>query len=86
MKGMLSDMEFEQRLTELSDNQPELLKFVARQTYTVQSLVGGQDKRITRLENQERQQLQRNGGIGGIAGFVGAVIVIVINYLVGKHG
>ena len=84
--NFLGDMEFEQRLTELSDNQPELLKFIARQTYTAQKLVSTHDKRLTKIESHERQQLQRSGGIGGITGFCVALIVAVVDYFMRRHG
>ncbi len=81
--GMLNDLEFENRLTELGDNQLELTKFVARQQFASSKLVALHDTRINSLENGDRKA---SSIAGGISGTVTAIIIGIINYFTVNRG
>ncbi len=76
---MLEDMEFESRLTELGDDQPALIKFVAREQYSVSKILISHEKRITKVEKANKKVF----GIVGIvsAGFA-TVVIAIIDYFV----
>ncbi len=76
---MLNDMDFENQMSELGDNLPELVKFVARQAYTTSRLTVSHEKRITDLEGRNNRFF---GAVGGISGLLGAAFVKAIDYLV----
>lgn len=76
--NFLSDMEFEQRLTDMGDNQLELIRFVARQQYQMSKLCPVHSKKIKDLENRTKKEIGTTGGIGAI---LGVAIASVIDYL-----
>jgi hypothetical protein len=77
-KKMLDSMEFEQHLQEMGDDQLALLKFVARQQYTMSQLCPLHDRRLRKLENRTKKEL---GTTSGISAFLGVVIGAAIDYL-----
>ncbi len=66
--NILSDMEFEQHLTEMGDNQIELIKFVARQQFTMSTLCPIHSKRIEKLENRTKKELGITNSISAAFG------------------
>ncbi len=72
---ILNEMEFEKRITEMSDR--SLMEFTARQVYEVVLSNDRHEKRITTLENRDRKFF---GTIGGLGGVIGAGIVAAINH------
>lgn len=76
-KGMLSNMEFEQRLNEMGDNQTELIKFVARQQYEMSKLCPVHTIKIKALETRSKKEIGASGGIGAV---IGVAIAGVVDY------
>ena len=74
---LMQDMEFEQRLNEMGDNQPELIRFIARQQYRMAKLCPVHEKKIKALENKDRKQA---GAIGGIGAIIGAIMAGIVDY------
>ena len=74
-KEMLGDLEFEQRIGELSDR--ELQEFTARQVFEVRKVSANHEQRIAGLEGRSRKAFAFSGGAGT---FVGGVIVGLINF------
>ena len=81
MRDMLNDMDFEQHLEKLGNNQPELIKFLARQQFTCSQILLSHGKRITCIERQNKKMF---GFVGGIAAIIGAVFTGTIDYII-KH-
>mgnify|MGYP001574490050 CR=1 FL=1 len=79
--GMLNDLEFENQLNDLGDNQPELIKFVARQQFTSSKLLAVHDKKIADLEVGDRKA---SGIVGGISGTITSTIIGIIGYFTNK--
>lgn len=77
--NFLNDMEFEKRLSEMGDNQPELIKFVARQQFSSSKTLTTHNSRIAILENGDRKM---SGIVGGITGAITGIVIGVLNYLV----
>ena len=78
---ILSDMDFEQHLQEMGDDQLALLKFVARQQYSMSLLCPLHDKRLKNLENRTKKEI---GVTGGISAIVGGAIIAAINYFTSR--
>ena len=76
--NFLDDVNFENQITELGDNQLELIKFVARQQYSASKVLVSHDKRLNKLEARDRKAFGISGGIGGL---IGAGIAGFIDYL-----
>ncbi len=64
---MLEDAEFENQMTEMGEDQPRLLRFIATQQFTTSKVLVDHGRRIKKLEG-------RNNKIMGIIGGAGAVI------------
>mgnify|MGYP001567928641 CR=1 FL=1 len=79
--GMLNDLEFENQLSNMGDNQLELIKFVARQQFTSSKLLAVHDKKISDLETGDRKI---SGITGGISGTITSIIIGIISYLTNK--
>ena len=79
--GMLNDLEFENQLNDMGDDQPELIKFVARQQFTSSKLLAVHDKKISDLENGDRKT---SSIAGGISGTISSIIIGVISYFTNK--
>ena len=80
-RSMLSDLEFENQLNDMGDNQPELIKFVARQQFAGSKLLAVHDKKIFDLENGDRKA---SGIVGGISGTISSIIIGIISYFSNK--
>lgn len=75
--GMLNDLEFENQLSEMGDNQLELIKFVARQQFTSSKLLAIHDTKIATLESGDRKVSTITGGISGT---ITGIIIGIIAY------
>ncbi len=75
---MLDDMEFETQLTAMGDDQPELLKFVARQTFTTSKVLVNHGKRIKSLEKTNKKTF---GIIGAVSAVLATAVVATMDYL-----
>jgi len=78
MHDMLNDMEFEERLNELGENQPALIRFLAHQQFSTSKVLLKHDKRIGRIEKQNKKIFGLAGGAGAI---LGTAITATIDYL-----
>ena len=74
-KEMLGDLEFEQRIGELSDR--ELQEFTARQIFEARKVGADHEERIAGLEGRSRKAFMFSGGAGT---FVGGIIVGIIDF------
>jgi len=81
-KEFLSDLEFEHQLDERGDNQPELIRFIARQQFSTSKILFLHDKRIKSLEKQNKKMFSLVGGAGAI---IGTAVISVINYFLGRQ-
>ena len=77
--GVLSDMDFEKHLNEMGDNQPELIRFIARQQWQMSKLCPVHDKAIKNLQNRNRKEM---GAIGSLGAILGAAFAGIIDYFV----
>ena len=68
---MLTDMDFEQKLNDLGNDEPELIRFIARQQFSSSKVLLSHGKRIKKLENRNKKTI----GIVGAAGVILATIV-----------
>ena len=73
--NMLGDLEFEQRIGELSDR--ELSEFTARQIFECRKDIHSNTKRIRTLEGKSRKIFAITGATGTM---IGGAIVALINY------
>ena len=75
---MLDDLEFENQISELGDNQPELIKFVARQQFSTSKVLVSHDKRIKSLENKNKKLF---GFVGATGAILATAVTATIDYL-----
>ena len=80
--GMLDDLEFENQINELGDDQPALIKFVARQQFSTSKVLIDHGRRIKSLEGKNKKMM---GAVGGASAFVATVITATIDYFL-KRG
>ena len=78
---MLEDIEFENQINALGDDQPALIKFVARQQYDTSKVLGLHEKRIKGLERSKKKLFGLTGGIGAI---IGAIIAAIVDFMLHK--
>ena len=76
--NMLDDLEFENQINAMGDNQPELIKFVARQQFTTGKVLVDHGKRIKRLENKNNKVM---GAVGGASAILATAITATLDYL-----
>lgn len=79
MPDMLDDLEFENQINALGDNQPALIKFVARQQFDTSKILVKHDKRIRNVEKQNKKAF-------GVVGIMSASLVAVIDYFLRRGG
>ena len=79
---MLEDAEFENQINAMGDDQPALIKFVARQQFATGKVLVSHGKRIKRLENTNKKVI---GGIGGIGALIATGIMAALDYIL-KRG
>ena len=68
---MLEDAECENQINAMGDDQPALIKFVARQQSTTGKVLVAHGKRIRKLEGQNKKTM-------GLIGAAGAVLATAI--------
>ncbi len=81
--GMLSDMEFEHKLVEMGNDQPALLRFVARESWKASKLAQDHGKRLTKIEARDSNALTIGGGVGGV---IAAALSAFIYWILSKFG
>ena len=79
---MLEDAEFENQITEMGDDQPRLLRFVATQQFKTGKVLIDHGKRIKRLEKQNKKVM---GAVGGASAILATAITATIDYFL-KRG
>lgn len=76
---LIGDLEFENELTRLGEDQPELIKFLARQQYKTNTMVVKQEDRICALEKRSNRMFITVGSIGT---FIGGLIVGIADFMI----
>ena len=79
---MLDDLEFENQISELGDDQPALIKFVARQQFSTSKVLVDHGKRIKSLENKNRKVM---GFVGGASAIFATAVTATIDYLLRRN-
>ena len=79
---MLRDAEFENQITEMGDDQPRLLRFVATQQFQASKVLMDHGKRIKSLEGQNKKLF---GIVGGGSALIASAITATIDFLL-KRG
>jgi len=74
---MMEDAEFEMQITAMGDDQPALLKFVARQQFSVGKIVVSHGRRIRTLEKRNKKVM---GIIGGSGAILATAVVAAIDF------
>ena len=78
---MLEDAEFENQINAMGDDQPALIKFVARQGFATSKVLVKHGKRIKSLENKNKKVM---GFIGGASAIFATAVTATLNYFIGK--
>lgn len=78
---MLENMEFEERLNDLGDDEPELIRFIARQQFATSKVLVNHGRRIKKVEGQSKRTM---GIIGGVGAVIATAFIQTLNYLLGK--
>ena len=79
---MLEDAAFENEMTEMGEDQPRLLRFIATQQHKTSKVLVNHGKRIKRLENTNKKVI---GGIGGVGALIATGIMAALDYIL-KRG
>ena len=78
---MLEDAEFENQIDAMGDDQLKLIKFVARQQFSVSKIVVSQGKRIRTLEKRDKKFMSI---ISGISALFATAVTATINYFMNR--
>ncbi len=81
--NMLEDAEFENQMNALGDDQPALIKFVARQQFATSKVLITHGRKIKALERRSNRTM---GIIGGTGTLIGAVIASIFEYFIKRPG
>lgn len=73
---MLEDAQFENQINALGDDQPALIKFVARQQYDSSKVLHDHGKRIKSLEKKSNKLM---GGIGLVSAILATAITTALD-------
>ena len=74
---MLEDAEFENQISAMGDDQPALIKFVARQQFSTSKVLVSHGRRIKKLENKNKKVM---GAVGGLSAFFATAITATLDY------
>lgn len=74
---MLDDLEFENQINALGDDQPALIKFVARQQFDTSKILVDHGKRIKSLENKNKKVM---GAVGATGAIIATAITATLDY------
>jgi len=80
--NMLDDLEFENQINALGDDQPALMKFVARQQFTTGKVLVSHGRRLKSLEHRSRKTM---GFVGVTGAVIATAVTATIDYFV-KRG
>ena len=78
---MFDDLEFENEITEMGDDQPRLLRFVATQQFKTSKILVDHSKRINSLENKNKKVM---GFVGGASAVFATAVTATLNYFLGR--
>ena len=76
---MIEDMKFENQLTELGDDQPKLIRFVAREQFKSNRILRDHGKRIHRLEGKNKKVMSFIGVTGAV---IATAVTATIDYFI----
>ena len=76
---MLDDLEFENQISAMGDDQPALIKFVARQQFSTSKVLIDHGKRIQGLEKQNKKLF---GAVGGVSAIFATAITSTLDYFI----
>lgn len=82
-KDMLDDLEFENQINALGDDQPALIKFVARQQFDSSKILVDHGKRIKSLESKNKKLM---GAVGGTGAIIATAVTAAIDYVLKRPG
>ena len=74
---MLGDAEFENQMNAMGDDQPALIKFVARQQFATGKVLVAHGKRLKSLEHKNKRLF---GFVGGIGALIATFIMGIADY------
>ncbi len=74
---MLNDMDFEQKLNDLGNDQPELIRFIAHQQFSTGKVLIDHGKRLKSLEHKNKKLF---GFVGGIGALIATFIMGIADY------
>ncbi len=74
---MLEDAEFENQITAMGDDQPALIKFVARQQFSTGKVLIDHGKRIKSLEGKNKKVI---GVVGGAGALIATAVAAALDY------
>ena len=77
----LDDMEFEAKLDDLGDNEPELIRFIARQQFSTSKVLMDHSRRIKSLEKKNKKAM---GVVGASGAILATAAAAFIDYIMGK--
>ncbi len=78
---MLDDLEFENQINAMGDDQPALIKFVARQQFSTSKVLVSHGRRIKKLEGKNKKLM---GAVGGIGALLATATAAVFDYFMKK--
>ena len=78
---MLDDLEFENQINALGDDQPALIKFVARQQFSTGKVLISHGKRLKSLESKNKKLF---GVVGGAGALLATAVIGIIEYFTRK--
>lgn len=74
---MLEDFEFENQINAMGDDQPALIKFVARQQFATSKVLVSHNNRIKKVEGQNKRVLFIIGSFGAV---IATAFIETLNY------
>jgi len=74
---MLDDLEFENQINAMGDDQPALIKFVARQQFSTSKVLVNYGNRIKSLEGKNKKVM---GFVGGASAVFATAITATLDY------
>ena len=73
----LNDMDFEQKLNDLGNDEPELIRFIARQQFSSSKVLIDHGKRIKSLEGKNKKMM---GAVGGAGAILATAVTTILDY------
>ncbi len=76
---MLDDLEFENQINAMGDDQPALIKFVARQQFTTSKILVKHDRRIAKVERANKKAF---GLVGAASAILATAITATLDFII----